>query len=208
MAASVRDTSHGRVDVCLILDPDDPELWEYADSAGVRKIILPERVGYTSSLNAAVHRFWDHHSILGAFGDDVIFRTDDWDRQVEEALQTPGIAYGDDLIHGKNHPTAVWMSSSIAKALGWLALPATSHQWADDGWKRLGQKAGCLRFVPVIVEHMHPAVEKAEWDETYTSVFDGDRAKADYEGFQKWANGVGLIADARRVHNVLHPGER
>jgi pyruvyltransferase len=33
------------------------------------------------------------------------------------------------------------MSSVIAKALGWLALPATTHQWADDGWKRLGHAA-------------------------------------------------------------------
>jgi hypothetical protein len=164
------------------------------------------RVGYTASLNRAASALWDAPGILilGAFGDDVLFRTANWDDHVRAALATPGMAYADDLIHGRNHPSAVFMRAELARALGWLALPATKHQWADDGWKRLGQATECLRYMDeVVVEHMHPAVGKADWDDTYTGVFESERAKADYEGFTAWAETGGLEADAATVRAVL-----
>lgn len=205
MYRSAMDTARGSAGgtrVLFIVDADDPTLPAYIDH-GLPMRCLTERVGYTASLNRLAAELWDHDDILGAFGDDVLFRTDGWDRLVEQVLATPGIAYGDDRIHGRNHPSAVFMSSSIAKALGWLALPATTHQWADDGWKRLGQELGILRYVPeVVVEHMHPAVEKAEWDETYASVFDSGRAKSDYEGFTGWLES-GLAGDVAKVRAVL-----
>lgn len=188
------------VEVVVIVDADDPSLPEYVN-AGLPLHCLPERVGYTASLNVVAAEV--SADIFGAFGDDVLFRTRGWDQIVERTLQTPGIAYGDDLIHGRSHPSAVFMSAEIVTALGWLALPATTHQWADDGWKRLGQETGLLRFMPdVVVEHMHPAVQKAEWDATYESVFDGDRAKADFDGFTGWVE-TGLAADAARVMAAL-----
>jgi hypothetical protein len=193
----------GGTEVLLIVDADDPALPGYA-SHQLPLRVLEEQVGYTASLNAVARELWDSVDILGAFGDDVLFRTPGWDRIVEVALQTPAIAYGDDLIHGRNHPSAVWMHSTIAKALGWLALPSTTHQWADDGWKRLGQELGLLRFLPeVVVEHMHPAVGKADWDATYEGVFQSERAKGDYEGFTAWAENGGLAADAVKVRAAL-----
>lgn len=170
-------------EVLVLVDPDDPTLDQYT----VHHMVLPERMGFTRSLNYAAEQMWDRYDALGAFGDDVIFRTPGWDTRVKVSLITPGIAYGDDLIHGKKHPSAVWMSSAIARALGWLALPATSHQWADDAWKTLGESTQRLRFLEgVIVEHEHPAVGKADWDDTYQSVFNDVRAAGDYAGFEAW----------------------
>lgn len=203
MAQSVYDTSGGRVRVLLIVDPDDPSLSAYLRLSHDVKV-LDDRLGYTKSLNLIAREVWDEHAILGAFGDDVIFRTPAWDEVVYRTLETPGIAYGDDLIHGANHPTAVFMSSVIAKALGWLALPSTTHQWADDGWKELGKRAGILRFMPeVIVEHMHPGVGKAEWDDTYQSVFTQERAERDHNGFENWKQLGGLLRDVKKVTAVL-----
>lgn len=207
MALSAIGTATDPIEVVLIVDADDPQLDLYRRLDSYERItlmVLPERIGYTASLNAVAHDLWDTDTIIGAFGDDVIFRTPGWDAKVRKALATPGIAYGDDLIHGRNHPSAVWMSSAIARALGWLALPATSHQWADDGWKRLGQATEMLRFVEgVIVEHMHPAVGKGAWDETYAGVFEDARAKSDFEGFTAWVEDGGLEADAEKVRRVL-----
>ena len=206
MILSALETASDTIEVRLLVDPDDPRLAEYQALIFAPLVlrVLPAPMGYTAALNHAAREAWDEFAVLGAFGDDVVFRTSGWDRRVEEALQHPGIAYGDDLIHGRNHPSAVFMSSAIAKALGWLALPATTHQWADDGWKRLGQATGTLRFVEeVIVEHEHPAVGKAEWDETYTAVFDSDRAKSDYEGFTAWVETGGLDRDAAIVRQVV-----
>lgn len=202
MVQSALQTAEGDVRVLVVVDPDDPDLERYRESIA-DLLVLPERIGYTRTLNAVARDLWDGDVILGAFGDDVSFQTQGWDRIVERTLTTPGIAYGDDLIHGVNHPSAVFMSSVIARSLGWMALPATSHQWADDGWKRLGQATGCLRFMAdVIVEHLHPAVDKAEWDDTYRSVFDDARAKSDYEGFAAWVED-GLEVDAATVRAVL-----
>lgn len=205
MVWSAHTTATDEPTFVVAVDADDPELSGYHTLFDpiVDLVVLPKRIGYTATLNQMAERYQDTHQILGAFGDDVIFRTPGWDRILEEALATPGIAYGDDLIHGKNHPSAVFMSSTIAKALGWLALPATTHQWADDGWKRLGQETDTLRFMPdVIVEHMHPAVGKGEWDATYEAVFESERARLDYEGFTAWAES-GLATDAAKVRAVL-----
>lgn len=202
MAASYHSTAVSPdTGLLFLVDPDDPRLADYKRE--VNHLVLPERLGYTGSLNHAARIVWDERTVLGAFGDDVIFRTNGWDNLVTETLATPGIAYGDDLIHGKNHPSAVFMSSAIAKGLGWLALPATSHQWADDGWKILGQRSGLLRFMPdVVVEHMHPGVGKAEWDETYESVFRQERAAQDFAGFGAWRDHW-LECDLGKVSFVL-----
>ncbi len=213
MIQSALETAAGLDDVRihLLVDDNDPELEAYQELASeLVSIDVGPQVGYTGSLNRAAAALWDDAGIviLGAFGDDVLFRTPSWDDHVRAALPTPGMAYADDLIHGRNHPSAVFMRAELARALGWLALPATTHQWADDGWKRLGQATKCLRYMDeVVIEHMHPGVGKAEWDDTYRGVFDDARAKADYEGFQGWLESGGLDRDALLVRQVLAEAE-
>ena len=206
MALSAKATSEVPVAVTIVADHDDPALPEYQRQrpSGVSLEVMGERIGYARSLNVMAARLWDDYAILGAFGDDVLFRTPGWDRLVEDALQTPGIAYGNDLVHAKGHPTAIWMSSVIAKALGYLAIPQSRHLWVDDAWKQLGQDTGTLRYLPdVICEHMHPVVGKAEEDQTYREVYDGELGHKDHLGFLDWqANHA--AADADRVRAVLH----
>lgn len=169
-----------------VYDQDDPALPEY-ERVDVDHMVLKDREGYTYSLNAAARDAWDDVEILGAFGDDVLFRTPGWDERVEEVLTSPGIAYGNDLVHAAGHPTAIWMSSTISRALGWLALPYSRHLWVDDAWKILGQQSGTLRYMPdVIAEHMHPAVGKAEMDQTYHEVYDGALGHRDHMGYLAW----------------------
>lgn len=201
------------VEVLVICDADDPTLPRYREEFSpqhtrARLVVLKERLGFVGSLNTVAMGVWNDVDVLGAFGDDVAFRTPGWDRRVEATLETPGIAYGDDLVHGANHPTAVFMSSAIATALGWLAMPGVRHQWADDAWKRLGQELGCLRFMAdVIVEHMHPAVGKAAMDATYESIFGGNEAAAnqagaDHAAFQEWERRY-LAGDVAAVRRAL-----
>lgn len=207
MSAFLTAQDADALEVVVVIDDTDPELDWYRDAFDAKGkaqlVTLEGRHRYTEALNvAAFTEAARGHDILGAFGDDVLFRTGGWDSVVRKTLRRPGISYGDDLVHGKNHPTAVFMSRAIVDALGWLALPATKHQWADDGWKQLGLRAGCLRYMPgVVVEHMHPAVGKAEWDQTYRDVIGGEvpgAAKADYDGFSAWLRD-GLEADAGKA---------
>jgi hypothetical protein len=206
MAASVTASAIEDVHTILIVDRDDPELDVYEGlpllpNTGLR--VLTDRLGYTGSLNLVAAEEWNDHTILGAFGDDVLFRTYGWDHMVEEALSTPGIAYGNDLVHAKGHPTAIFMSSVIAKALGYVAIPHSRHLWVDDAWKDLGQRTDTLRYVPeAIFEHMHPVVGKADMDQTYHEVYDAELGHKDHLGFLDWqANHA--ESDAAKVRAVL-----
>lgn len=206
MAASVQASAIRPVTTALIVDRDDPEFDVYEGLRllpGTEMHVLPERLGYTGSLNALASERWDDYDILGAFGDDVLFRTYGWDLMIEEALLTPGIAYGNDLVHAKGHPTAIFMSSVIAKALGYLAIPQSRHLWVDDAWKDLGQRTGILRYVPgAIFEHMHPVVGKAAMDRTYHEVYDAELGHKDHLGFLDWqANHA--ESDAAKVRAIL-----
>jgi hypothetical protein len=203
MARSVHESASASVKVLAILDEDDPTLLEYHKDAAYDVLGLRERIGYARSLNRAAEELWDDYTILGAFGDDVLFRTFGWDLMIEDALKTPGIAYGNDLVHAAGHPTAIFMSSVIAKALGYLAIPQSRHLWVDDAWKLLGQKTDTLRYVPgAIFEHMHPVVHKAEMDQTYHEVYDGVLGHQDHLGFLDWeANHA--EEDAAKVRAVI-----
>jgi hypothetical protein len=193
------------VEVVVIVDDDDPKAEEYLRLLPGRVRLLTERIGYSASLNLVARELLGdpRNLVFGAFGDDVLFRTEGWDRLVARALARPGIAYGNDLVHAAGHPTAVWMSREIVEALGWLALPTSWHLWVDDAWKRLGQETGTLRYLPnVVVEHMHPAVGKADMDETYREVYDADRGHRDHLAFLAWEES-GLAGDAAKVRMAL-----
>lgn len=190
----------------VLVDHDDPQLPEY-QSLGLD--VMPVAPGgYVSALNQAATALADQASIIGAYQDDLVWRSPGWDVRVRETLATPGIAYGDDLLQGEHHPTAVFMSTAIVKALGWLALPTIWHQWADDVWKALGNAAGCLRFMPdVVIEHIHPANGKAPMDPGYERVFGAnegasERATSDYYAFHAWLEDR-IDIDVAKVRAVL-----
>jgi hypothetical protein len=205
---SARDTANhpDSYRYLVLVDFDDPTMRGYVD-AGLD--VLPvEPGGYVSALNQAAALLADTEDILGAYQDDLVFRSHGWDDRVRETLATPGIAYGDDLLQGEWHPTAVFMSTEIIRALGWLALPTIWHQWADDVWKALGQGAGCLRYMPdVVIEHLHPANDKAPMDPGYERVFGANdgaqkRATSDYYACQAWLADQ-MEEDVQKVMAVL-----
>lgn len=203
---SARVMATEQIRYLVLVDWDDPTLPEY-EALGLDVMEVP-RGGYVSALNDAALVLHDQTDIIGAYQDDLLFRTPGWDVRVRETLATPGIAYGDDLLQGEWHPTAVFMSTAIIRALGWLALPTLRHQWADDVWKSLGTEAGCLRFMPdVVIEHIHPAAGKAEMDPGYERVFgenDGaqEQATSDYNAYHAWL-ADGMEADVAKVRAVL-----
>lgn len=201
MAASAYQMAAGKVKVVIAIDPDDPELAQYRRKVK-DLVVLPERVGYSGTLNAIAEQHPDH-DVYGAFGDDVLFRTYGWDEKVRETLSTPAIAFPNDLAHGAGWPTAIFMSGAIRKALGWLAIPVCRHQYVDNAWKRIGDDLGILRYMPdVICEHMHEAYGKAEMDDTYRSVYSEPQATLDHIAFLRWTLD-GRESDESKVMAVL-----
>jgi hypothetical protein len=140
-------------------------------------------------------------SIIGNIGDDHRVRTTGFDRLVTDALAEPGIAYGDDLIHGERLPSAPFVSAALVDALGWYFIPTVEHMYGDDALRVIGLALRRIHYLPeMIVEHMHPAVNKGPWDDGYTRAYAS--VDADREAYNEW-HARYLKRDLRNVTRAL-----
>jgi hypothetical protein len=96
------------------------------------------------------------------------------------------VVYGNDLLQGENLPTAVFLRSEIVQKLGYMAPPSLIHLYLDNFWLELG-RATSIKYLPnVIIEHMHPAIGKAEWTESYREVNDQALYNTDELAFKQY----------------------
>lgn len=200
--------------VILAVDADDPRLadyralhWDDGYRAEVwRAYLEPDATGDLVRATNAVVRFVledDPDAIVGSLGDDHICRTPGWDKRVEETLSTPGIAYGDDRVHGEALPTAPFISGAIVRALGYYALPDCAHMYIDNAWRDIAEQAGVRRYMSdVVIEHMHPAVGKAEWDDSYLRTNSDAAIMLDRAKYESWRR-HGMKHDVARVRAVV-----
>lgn len=174
------ETCIGVADLILAVDPDDPELIAYRGLATqirgpVRLIELHDRLRLGPTLN------WisiplvanDDYRHVGFMGDDHAPRTKGWDQYVVDALDEIelGVVYGDDLVHGEALPTAAFLTGNIIQTLGYMVPRGLTHLMLDNVWKVWGEKVHGLKYLShVVIEHMHPLVQKAETDEVYAEV--------------------------------------
>lgn len=210
----IRNTA-ARVDTSVVLavDEDDPEYEAYRAlrfggySTEVNVVTLrgEETGNLVRATNTVSMRIAesDPTAIIANFGDDHHARSQGWDKRVLEALATPGVAYGDDLLQGEHIPTAPFISASIVLALGWYALPTCHHLYIDNAWRDVGAQTGTLRYLPdVVIEHLHPAAHKGKWDEGYERANNEAamlRDQSAYEYWRKWH----MAADIERVRQSL-----
>jgi hypothetical protein len=193
-------------DMMFVVDEDDETLADYT----VPHMVVPPSGGMGAALNAGASVLADNYDILGFIGDDHRFRSACWDLHMQDALQSEGggIAYGNDLLQGINLPTQVFMSSVIVKTLGWMCLPGAKHLYLDDTWKTLGEGLERLYYLPeVIIEHLHPAAGKAQWDESYLRVNDQKVYSHDQAVFIDWRDST-YVEDVAKVRAALeHHGD-
>lgn len=201
--------------VVLAVDADDPEINGYVElvrrpihfqyrEAPRLVVLLPEETGdlvrATNTVSMRIARE-DPRCVIGNLGDDHRPRTAGWDRAVLEALATPGIAYGNDLLQGDRLPTAPFISAELVLALGWYALPTCRHMYIDDVWRSLGEGLGVLRYLPdVVIEHMHPGAAKGELDEGYRRA--DASTEDDRRAFEVWRQRF-RDADLEAVRDAL-----
>lgn len=205
MARSLRATAALlSTELILVVDDDDPSLSEYLalptqfmqHSSGplwppdaIRVMVLtPEETGnLTAATNTAAARVWGDDCIIGHVGDDHRFRTTGWDTRITEILRSPGVAAPNDGVHQGAIPTVCFMSSVIPRTLGWFALPSCNHLYIDNAWRTIGEGVSAYRYMPdVLIEHMHPAVGKAKWDEGYKVNNSAEMYSRDGAAFKEW----------------------
>lgn len=199
-------TELNRADTALVLgvDADDPDLDAYRKTASVT-VVEPAGPGMVGALNQLVTRHAGDSTCVAFLGDDHCPRTEGWDARLVDAVATMGggVAYGNDLVHGINLPTAVALDSRLARALGYMAPPTLKHLYVDNVWKDWGYGLGRLAYLnDVIVEHLHPIVGKAEDDERYQVVNTGTMFSRDQVAYQVYRE-TQLAADLATMRAAL-----
>lgn len=193
-----------RDDTALVFVVDEDEDGAYPTN--VPLIIVPKTGSMNGALQAAVDGVEDPDiSYFGFIGDDHRFRTPGWDERILSVLdsQGGGIAYANDLYQGVALPTQVFITAEIVRQLGWFGLRGCKHLYLDNAWKILGDAADCLYFFPdVVIEHMHPAIGKAEWDEAYKRVNAPEMYNHDRIVYEAWL-AEGFEEDIKTVRKVL-----
>lgn len=176
------DTATTDVTLHVVVDHDDPELEHYLKiEARFLDMEVQTQRGLNNILNAAAVLEAQYPTdIVGFMGDDHAPRTIGWDQRIEEALhEGTGVAYGNDLLMGAEIPTAAFITSDLIRCLGFYSPPALTHLCLDVFWKLLGEATTLHYFDDVIIEHMHPANGKAEFDERYAAVNNPEMVQRD-----------------------------
>lgn len=142
----------------------------------------------------------------GFMGDDHVPRALNWDAHLTRNLRQlgpVGIVYGNDLVQGPALPTAVFMTSNIPRALGYMIPPGLRHLYADNTWLTWGRKLDRIRYLPdVVIEHVHPIAGKAQWDDTYAAANSGATYEHDAIEFDRYC-AHDLEDDLRKLKELM-----
>jgi hypothetical protein len=206
----VQTRVYGSTRMLAVIDSDDPLADEYvAQANSLYDFHFPSHEGgMVNALNAAAKHVIDELpdvEILGFVGDDHRFRTMHWDREISIALEEPGYAYGYDGFWQQGElPTQIFISKPIVKALGYYALPDCQHLFVDNAWRAVAETVGRLHYLPeVYIEHMHPAIGKAKWDEGHKRVNTPEMYGRDGAAFSAWRDSERFADDVGRVRQAI-----
>lgn len=180
------------------VDADDPRYSEYLDQDLPETGHLQVSFVWTPTWKPMVHKL--NEGALAAataggwagiafMGDDHLPRTKHWPAMLLAALDQlgTGIVYGRDGFQNKALPTWWAMTPDIIRALGRMVPADVEHLFCDNSIKDLGDRAGCLRYLPdVLIEHMHPIIGKAPTDAGYERVNAPEQRGRDLAAYEQW----------------------
>lgn len=105
-------------------------------------------------------------------GDDIVFRTEDWDLVVEEEFESwPDrlvFVHGRDGIQDHVIGTHGFLHRRWVEVVGYFVPPLFSSDYNDLWLTEVADAIGRRRYIPSLyTEHMHPAANKAPIDKTH-----------------------------------------
>lgn len=160
------------LEFCIYLDEAD--YFEVRDFANINiKIIRGPKMPISIMMNCAYSQ--SAGQIIMYAADDIIFRTEKWDKKVLDIFRDTNswLVFADDL--SPNTPriaTHGFVSRTATNVLGYLIPPYFSADFCDTFLTKLArQTKGIYYLEKVIIEHVHPHWNKAEYDSTYSDKF-------------------------------------
>ena len=203
---SFRETASPGTDIVFILDPDDEATYEGIEWGDAMHGVLSPRGTLQDKLNQTAAAYAGIYPVLMWTGDDHVFKTAAWDKEMLAALEDMGG-------HGWVYPDTkrradvpeIWMcSADVVQALGWFFNPALQHYYCDNSIGELGKRSGLIRRCPqAVIDHLHYSVcAETEHDAVYSET-EAAFGESDLKAFQEWrasqlANEVSVL---RRAFN-------
>ena len=192
----------------IVVDDDDPAIDGYLNLLDGHfppfvEFRMAPRIRLGPTLNREAVRLAEQFSMIGFMGDDHLPRTDHWDDRIRAALAITGVVYGNDLLQKDALPTAVFMTSDMVRALGYMCPPELVHMYLDNTWRDWGQAMGRYTYLPdVIIEHIHPVARKAEYDPGYAEA-DGFMGP-DHDAYNLYRHGDEFATDTAALHRLVN----
>jgi hypothetical protein len=121
-------------------------------------------------------------SIFMHCGDDILFRSDNWDSLVIDAFDEYDdkivLVYGNDGLQNEGLSTHGFVHRKWVDAVGYICPPYFSCDWNDRWLFDVAKHLRRTKWIPeVFTEHLHPDSGKSELDETHRERI--DRGKRD-----------------------------
>lgn len=176
---SIEDTVDNKesVTVYFYLDHDDFDTIRLIRSIKKRKTYdVKYLIGPRIIMSEMVNKLYPLTSefILFFGADDIVFRTQGWDRILTDAVGSVskgiGLFYGNDLVttqHAPDFATHPIITREWVNVVGYVSPPYFSCDYADTWLNDIADRSGRKFPLPFINEHMHPTVGKASYDSTY-----------------------------------------
>lgn len=183
------DETETESDLLVIVDDDDKDLDGYLSLGCDVFMVERQGKGMARPLNFVARHLQDKYRHFCFLGDDHRPRTKNWDTHFINSLDElgTGLVYGNDLFQGERLPTAIAMTGNIVKALNGMVPPNMIHLYLDNFWLKLGQDLNSIKYeADIIIEHLHPAAGKADWDEGYKAVNAEEVYSADAQAFHEY----------------------
>jgi len=207
------DDTGATADLLFAVDTDDPELAAYKAHAATLKgdsrvrFVYGKRRRLCGTLNQQAVKAAPKYRFLGFMGDDHRPRPAAmaWDARIRECLSGgPGIVYGNDLLMGERLPTAVAMTSDIVAALGYMAPPPLVHLCLDLVWLNWGRGMQRITYLDdMVIEHLHPAAQKAAVDKGYEECNSPEQVSADSAAYIDYRDNGGLESDLEKLRKLV-----
>lgn len=162
-----------RLQFVFYVDGDDPTRHSVQDLERVDprvKVITGPRVVLSQMWNECYRRAWA--DVLMQCGDDIRFRTVDWDVKIlEQFLRYPDrivLVHGEDGIQGKRIATHGFIHRRWVQVVGYFVPPIFASDYNDMWLTEVADAIGRRIFLPdVLTEHMHPVAGKGALDRTH-----------------------------------------
>lgn len=185
--------SPDKFEIIFGIDQDDTEAMQaYLDILDEYKLNLSSVEYEKNKFSFGTSKRWNalipnsNADIFGFGSNDVIFKTKGWDTMLRHVFaQLPdqiGMAYANDMVHGKNLSTHPFVMRKWIDTLGYMVPEWMRHYFVDNFIHSVAMTIKRCQYMPnFVIEHLHPCVQKAKVDEVYDN-----NMKNCWEHDKKW----------------------